>query len=237
MPFGARKRRLRLRRGRPLARAIKVVLTGLFVYWVSPCLGDCPQLEPPASASLGVCALGALKLLVWGVKLVEGRAPAFSGRRTALGIVFDWSAGHPGVIDVGNKPERGPRVTELVGSLVCASTPLTREAKAPWGLLDFTQAQAFGRRRALALHTGSRMAAGTIAQLSEAQRERLNFWPSFWEEAQLRSIDPLDKSLPVVLLTDGAEEGEFDDVVVGIGVVLRDPRDSRVEAFGGTPLQ
>ena len=56
----------------------------------------------------------------------------------------------------------------------------------------------------------------------------LGYWPRFLAEARPRRVKARDPRLPVLLFTDGAEEGTTPEVVVSIGAVIVDPEGADV---------
>ena len=128
-----------------------------------------------------------------------------------------------GELRVGQKPGRTERIAELVGRLLATKPPNRNTAETLRGVLGFARAQCFGRCGAIALHYLADIVSGRTTRVEEEGADLLRFWPTYVAEAKPRTISTRDTRRPVVIFTDGAEEGAGTNTSVGVGAVMIDP--------------
>ena len=136
---------------------------------------------------------------------------------------FDLRQTSTGELRVGQKPGRTERIAEIVGKLLATEPPSRNTAETLRGVLGFARAQCFGRCGAVALHYLADIVAGRTTRIEAEGAELLRFWPDYVARAKPRTISARDDRRPVVIFTDGAEEGAGSETSVGVGAVLIDP--------------
>ena len=87
---------------------------------------------------------------------------------------------------------------------------------------------------AVVLHTLAEVVSGRMAVLDNAARSHLHFWPHHLAMSPPRTITVGDQRPPVLLYTDGMEEEEGGETIVGVIGVVVDDSGIGCEAFGGS---
>jgi len=104
------------------------------------------------------------------------------------------------------------------------------------GMLGFARSTCFGRCGGLALHFLGRVISGEVRQVAGHDAEHLTFWPNFLRNSPPRTVKAKDDRRPALIFTDGAEEGEGKNKVVGVGGILVDPETTTTDdLFEGSP--
>ena len=112
---------------------------------------------------------------------------------------------------------------ELVGKVLGSSPPNKAAAESLRGVIGFARSHCYGRCGAIALHFLSEIVAGRVAKITPEGAELLEFWPRYLREATPRQVSVADKRRPILVFTDGAEEGEGGSTEVGVGGLIIDP--------------
>jgi hypothetical protein len=225
LPFGARNAVFTFG---ATARAIEIILNGLFGVLTSQYVDDYPQFEfEQLTGQDDDIMLEVLSLLGWEVKRPEGVPPQFAPVFTLLGVRMHLGLHHEGVAMVSNKTERAAKMCADIEKIIRAGRTTPSEIEALRGALNFAKAQCFGRCGAASLCYLSEAVRGGPKILDAMAKEHLKFWPRYFELAKPRTVRYVDDRPPAVIFTDGAEER-----YVSVGGLLVDPVTGS-EHFGG----
>ena len=198
-------------------------MTVLFEFLLEQYVDDFPELAPEQLSHDGIQATDVIELLGWEVKREEGALPIYGTHFDALGVRFLLEGSARGEVEVTQKPGQAERVRDLVQQLLNSHPPSRATAETLRGILGFARAQCFGRCGAASLHYLGELIAGRQSNTTGVGTELLSFWPDYLERAAPRKVIARDSRKPILLFTDGAEEGVDPHVEVSIGGVLVDP--------------
>ncbi len=213
-PFGARGSVLGFARA---AAGIRACACVLFKIPAVNYLDDYPLVVPGKIAEILETGFrGLLEILGW--KLKDAKDQAFSEEFVALGVNFVLSDALRGAsLVVSNTEKRRTTLKKRVKDILEEDSLHPAEAASLVGKLQFASAQAFGRCGASALWPLRRKAEGKLPgrRLSGTLESALRWWEWYLETARPRTIRLANPLPPLVLLTDGACEGEGRDVTAG----------------------
>jgi hypothetical protein len=181
LPFGARNAVFTFG---ATARAIEIILNGLFGVLTSQYVDDYPQFEfEQLTGQDDDIMLEVLSLLGWEVKRPEGVPPQFAPVFTLLGVRMHLGLHHEGVAMVSNKTERAAKMCADIEKIIRAGRTTPSEIEALRGALNFAKAQCFGRCGAASLCYLSEAVRGGPKILDAMAKEHLKFWPRYFELA------------------------------------------------------
>ena len=217
------------------ARAIQFILVAGLLVPVLHYFDDYSQIDIAASAKGGGEAmLEALELLGWDVKEAEDPARPFAPVFRPLGVEIDLSRAAEEGIVVANTSARKERVTLELQRLRQKGFATQPELDSLLGVLQFSDAQSFGRCGTAALRKLRRLGGGGWALLrSDEAREIIRFWLDYVASARPRLVPTAKRAPPILVFTDAAAEGD-DFADVGIGAILVDSVSHQVRALAAS---
>ena len=198
------------------SRAIWAIGCFLHIAWGS-FFDDFPCVEPTASCDTAELAIRSMCLLL-GWNLALDKSKPFESSFSMLGIITDLTELKQGIAKANNKPERLQEIASTIKSILSTGScpkPLVAELR---GRAQYASAQISGR---LAVGTLNGLANHQYRQrsdeLSEATVGALERLLFIVTNARPRELRCLGQSLPILVFTDGAVEG--DSITMGAVVI------------------
>ena len=232
LPFGACSAVLNFNRLSRLAWEILVKLLHLIVLSF---FDDYPMLEPKATARVArLSAEACFALLGWQVSQDPKKSLDFAKLFVALGVEFELSSFSVGTVLVQNKQDRADGVVACLEEVITAGSITGTQRDSLRGKLQYMERQVYGRTGKFvmrALDVGGRSRAGTC-HLRAADVIAFRTIISWIRTMVPRAVAPTDDLPPLLLFTDGAEEGTGQNICVSCGALLIDPIDDFKSAFG-----
>ena len=183
---------------------------------------DFPHIEAARSAASGRAAMEALlRLLGWSFKVEGSKAAPFASDMTTLGCVLKLADATHGRVQVANKPERAEKVERQFGQVEKEGILRPAHAASLAGMLQFADAQVFGKAGAVGLRLMRELARGATPATDKKVKACFTFWRQYFQEAVPRQVLATTDDAPLLLFTDGSAEGK-DHANVGLGAVLVD---------------
>ena len=193
---------------------------------------DFPVLEPALTSTSARSAFESM-LTILGVSYAttEKKSKPHAAQFEALGVVVDLSELHLGRLLVTNKVSRIRELIQSIEGVLTSSRLRSPEANELAGRMHYAASNVFGFAAKPALRVLQRHAASmpSSKQVTAEVRSALQFLIKFLNEAKPRSITKKDVLAPIIVLTDGACEGDQ----VTCGAVVFDVSSGACYVFGG----
>ena len=190
-----------------------IFLIGLRIFGLVWCnfYDDYPQLDIGASGDNSqLCAERLLALLGWKVSFKPTKRAPFADRFDALGVTFDFSCCHHGIITVKNKLSRVHQIlSELTDVLRKGELTIAR-AVSLRGKLQFAETHTFGRVLAAHLKHFNRRASGQFSggEVTAELRSEIDWIRMFLQEDCPRQLRTGMSDRKLCIFTDASLEDD-----------------------------
>ena len=232
LPFGACSSVLNFNR---LSRLGWELLVQILRLIVTNFYDDYPCFEPAGTARMAKLASETLfALLGWQCATEGSKALDFAASFAALGVAFYLERLNQGEALVGNKLSRIDDVCDDLAKVIKDKVMTGSMCASLQGKLQYMERHVFGRTGKFvtrALRVGGQLSSSTV-KLGAEDVAAFSAIIGWLRESAPRALAPADFLPPLLLFTDGAEEGPIDNSVASCGAFLVDPVDSLRECFG-----
>ena len=232
LPFGACSSVLNFNR---LSRLGWELLVQILRLVVTNFYDDYPCLEPTGTSRMARLASETMfALLGWQCATEGSKAFDFAATFSALGVVFYLERLNLGEALVGNKLSRIDDVCSDLEKVVKDKVLTGSMCASLKGKLQYMERHVFGRTGKFvtrALGVGGQLSSSTV-KLGSSDVVAFAAIIRWLRESVPRALAPADFLPPILLFTDGAEEGPSDNSTASCGALIVDPVDSFRECFG-----
>ena len=207
-----------------IAHSLWAILTSIFWVITTNYFDDFVSIaESREAASVDYTVKAVFRLLGWRFAEDGPKAPPFSNNLVALGVEFDVSRLHQGLVKVANTESRREELAQSLDQAVASKSLAKLEALRLRGRMQFASGEFYGRlaRRCLAVVTQHAYSSES-STLSEAAAHALSRFRDMLVNGAPRMIS--SKSTTTwFLFTDAWHEPDESEPFSGVGGVLVDP--------------
>ena len=215
-----------------IAHSLWAILTSIFWVITTNYFDDFVSIaESREAASVDYTVKAVFRLLGWRFAEDGPKAPPFSNNLVALGVEFDVSRLHQGLVKVANTESRREELAQSLDQAVASKSLAKLEALRLRGRMQFASGEFYGRlaRRCLAVVTQHAYSSES-STLSEAAAHALSRFRDMLVNGAPRMIS--SKSTTTwFLFTDAWHEPDESEPFSGVGGVLVDQLGCRRRFF------
>lgn len=176
------------------------------------------------------------KTLGWVLSEDPEKDKGFASTFTALGVEFDLTQTHEGVLRIGNTQKRRDELATMVQGFIDADRLTCAESESLRSRLTFAEGQVFGRSAKLALRAvGSPVRSGSdCSPLSEEVLFGLRWMLDRIVHAPPREVTTSSEP-PLLLFIDGAcepSDASGVNMITSVGAILLDAQGQGMKFFG-----